>query len=184
MKGTVSVEEALRSRRSRRRFAAGELSAPVVGQMLWAGQGITDDAGHRSAPSAGARYPIELYAVSPSKLMHYRPDTHSIEQRDDVSTLQALPAAAFDQDFVGAAPITFVITGAVARTEVEYGALAQDLMNREAGHVAQNMLLQATALDLHSVPVGGFDPARIARLMALPIGEEVLYVMPVGLRPA
>lgn len=94
--------------------------------------------------------------------MHYLPATHELESRSDETTLRELADSAFGQQFVNMAPIVFVIVGIVARTEVEYGAVSELLMNREAGHVAENMLLQATALDLAAVPVGGFDPSAVA----------------------
>jgi SagB-type dehydrogenase family enzyme len=112
--------------------------------------------------------------------MHYIPAGHRVEQRADTTTLAALPDTAFGQDFVGSAPLVVVIAADPARTEQEYGAMAGDLVNLEAGHAAQNVLLQATALGLAAVPVGGFDPAAVARLLALPPGEEVRYLIPVG----
>lgn len=178
--GVMSVEEALGRRRSRRDYSDRSLSLAVIGQLFWAGQGVTAANGHRTAPSAGARYPIELYALSATQMMHYLPDGHMIEQRPDETSKPALSSAAFDQEFVSSAPIAFVIAGVVGRTEVEYGQVASGLMIREAGHVAQNVLLQATSLELSAVPVGGFDPAAVTRLLALPPGEEVLYLLPVG----
>ncbi len=178
--GHDTVEQALSGRRSAREFAVRELPETVVGQLLWAGQGITDAAGHRTAPSAGAIYPLELYVVTATSLGHYVPEGHRLEVRTAAPTPTELADAAFDQQFVGTAPAVFVITGVRSRTEEKYGSLAGELMNREAGHVAQNILLQATGLDLAAVPVGGFDPALLARLLALPPGEEVLYLLPIG----
>jgi len=178
--GSVPLEQVVAQRRSRREYADEPLPLAMIGQLLWAGQGITDDAGHRTVPSAGARYPLELYAVTPEALMHYLPEGHRIEQRADDTTLSELGTVAFDQEFVSAAPVVILIAGVVARTEAEYGAIGGDLMNREAGHAAQNILLQATALDLAAVPVGGFDPADVGRLVALPPGHQVLYLIPVG----
>jgi len=180
LSGSSSLEQALEERRSGRDFTAEEVPLPTIGQLFWAGQGITDDAGHRTAPSAGARYPIELYAISASTFMHYLPVGHRVEQRTDTTTLARLSAAAFQQGFVSDAPVVLVITAIPARTEAEYGAVAHDLVNREAGHVAQNILLQATSLGLAAVPVGGFDPAEVERLLALAPGEDVLYLIPVG----
>ncbi len=173
--GTVLAE-----RRSLREFANEELPPDVIGQLFWAGQGETDAAGHRTAPSAGALYPLELYALTADDFAHYLPEGHRVERRGDSTSLQGLADLAFGQEFVSSAPVVLVITGVQARTEAKYAAVAGDLMNREAGHVAQNILLQATALDLVAVPVGGFDPAAIARLLALGPGEEVLYLIPVG----
>ncbi len=178
--GTLSLEQALHDRRSVREYAATPLTLDEIGQLLWAGQGITDDDGHRTAPSAGARYPLELYAITATELMHYLPAGHRVEQRADTTILGALPDAAFDQEFVGNAPLVVVIAADPARTEQEYGAMAGDLVNREAGHAAQNILLQATALGLAAVPVGGFDPATVEGLLALPPGQAVQYLIPIG----
>jgi SagB-type dehydrogenase family enzyme len=178
--GPLSLEQALHERRSLREYTTAPLTLDEIGQLLWAGQGITDDEGHRTAPSAGARYPLELYVITAADLMHYMPVGHRVETRADATTLEALPDAAFDQAFVGSAPLVLIIAADPARTEQEYGAVAGELVNREAGHAAQNILLQATALGLAAVPIGGFDPAAVARLLALPPGQTVLYLIPVG----
>lgn len=181
--GPISLEQALDERRSARQFSDDELPPETIGQLLWAGQGITDDEGRRTAPSAGGTYPLELYAVTGSHLMHYLPDGHRAEQRADTTTLWSLADAAFGQEFVGEAPLVLVIAGDPSRIEQKYGAVAGDLMNREAGHAAQNVLLQATTLGLAAVPVGGFDPEAVARRLALPPGQTVLYLIPVGKPP-
>ncbi|NNE74705.1 MAG: SagB/ThcOx family dehydrogenase [Acidimicrobiales bacterium] len=181
--GTTSLEASLRERRSAREFASTELPLAQLAQLFWAGQGVTDANGHRTAPSAGALYPLELYAVTETTVSHYLPDGHRLEQRPDPRPWPELADAAFAQSFIGDAPTVLVISGVVERTEARYGAVASDLMNREAGHAAQNILLQAAALELATVPVGGFDPARVARLLGLPPGEEVLYLIPVGVPP-
>lgn len=177
--GQVSLERVLAERRSVREFADTELPLETVAQLFWAGQGITNEVGYRTAPSAGARYPLELYALSEHNVMRYLPDGHRAE-RADSTALGELSDAAFDQEFVGSAPVVLIVVGVVARTEVEYGALAERLVDREAGHAVQNVLLQATALGLSATPVGGFDPDTVARLLTLPPGHEVLYLVPVG----
>ena len=183
LNGTVSLEQVLHERRSVREYATALLTLDEIGQLLWAGQGITDDEGYRTAPSAGARYPLELYAITAADVMHYMPVGHRVGQRTDTTTLAALSDAAFGQQFVGSAPLVVVVAADPARTEQEYGAVAGDLVNREAGHAAQNILLQATALGLAAVPIGGFEPTAVARLLALPPGQAVLYVIPVGEPP-
>jgi SagB-type dehydrogenase family enzyme len=180
LSGSLSLERVLRERRSEREYAANTLTLEQIGQLLWAGQAITDDDGHRTAPSAGALYPLELYAVTATDLMHYVPAGHRVEKRRDTSTLAALPDVAFDQEFIASAPLVLVVAADPSRTEQKYGAVAGDMVNREAGHAAQNILLQATALGLASVPVGAFDPHAVARLLALPAGQMVLYLIPIG----
>lgn len=178
--GDSSLETAMKRRRSVREFTSRAVSLEIVGQLLWAGQGITDDAGHRTAPSAGARYPIELYAITAESVLHYLPEGHAVERRDDDRVLEQLADMSFGQEFVADAPLVIAIVAEPSRTEAEYGAVAEALVDREAGHVAQNLLLQATALDLASVPVGGFEPGRVGELLALPPGQDVRYLIPVG----
>lgn len=178
--GEISLEQTLVERRSGREFAPAELTPDIIGQLFWAGQGITDERGYRTAPSAGALYPLELYAVTATAVLHYVPDGHRVESRSDTATLARLGDVAFGQDHVSSAPVVLVVAGVDARTAAEYGELASDFVEREAGHATQNILLQATTLDLAAVPVGGFDPAGAARLLALPPGHEVLYLVPVG----
>ena len=178
--GTMTLEEVLQERRSQREFAPAELPLATIGQLFWAGQGITDDRGYRTAPSAGALYPLELYAVTVTDVLHYVPEGHRVERRSDTGTLARLGDVAYGQDYLGTAPVVLIVAGVDGRTEAEYGALGSDFVEREAGHAAQNILLQATALGLAAVPIGGFDPVAVARLLALPPGHEAIYLVPVG----
>ena len=167
-------------RRSGREFRSDLLPLWLLGQLLWAAQGITGPGGKRAAPSAGALYPLELYVVEPAAILHYLPAGHRVERRSDVDRRPELEAAAFGQDFVGSAPVVVVIVAVVERTRRRYGAVAADLVNREAGHAAQNLLLEATAHGLAAVPVGGLDPRAVEVALALPPGHEAVYMIPVG----
>lgn len=178
--GETPLEQVLAERRSQRSFADAELSLATIGQLFWAGQGISDDAGYRTAPSAGGLYPLELYAVTARHVLHYLPDGHRVEQRSDDTARTGLADATFGQEWVSSAPVVLVVVGVVARTEAKYGALADDLMEREVGHATQNVLLQATAFGLAATPVGGFDPDAVGKLLTLPPGHEVLYLVPIG----
>lgn len=178
--GGPTLEQALRLRRSVRSYRPDPLSIEIIGQLLWSGQGVTDGHGHRTAPSAGATYPLELYALTKDEFWHYLPDGHRVEAREVDGVLEDLSSAAFGQEFVETAPAVIIVSGVVARTEADYGPLASRLVDREAGHASQNILLQAVALGLAAVPVGGFDPSEVGERLALPAGEEVLYLIPVG----
>jgi SagB-type dehydrogenase family enzyme len=179
--GETTLEQVLVDRRSQRVFADIDVPLATIGQLFWAGQGVTDDAGHRTAPSAGGLYPLELYALTATHLVRYLPDGHRAEQRPDGTSLVALPEVTFGQEWVSSAPVVIVVAGVVARTEAKYGAVADDLMALEAGHATQNILLQATALGLAATPVGGVDPSAARTLLRLPSDHEVLYLVPVGL---
>lgn len=179
--GQRSFEETLADRHSIREVSDEPLSEAEVGQLLWAAQGVTDPQGRRTAPSAGALYPLELYAVTADAVFRYIPVDHAIElvANDDVRA--RLRAAAYDQSPVGEAPLVVVIAAVPARTEAKYGPeRAIRYVHLEAGHAAQNVLLQAVALDLGGVPIGAFDDAAVADVVGLRDGEVPLYLLPIG----
>lgn len=181
--GTISVEQAIARRRSRRAFRPDPLPVATIGQLLWAGQGVTSPDGKRAAPSAGALYPLELYVVTPAQVMRYLPEGHRAQTRAVPDLRPGLTAAAFGQPHVGAAPAIIIVAAVPGRTQRKYGTRAEAFAQLEAGHAAQNILLQAAARGLAAVPVGSLDPARAAVTLALPPGQTVLYFIPVGLAP-
>jgi SagB-type dehydrogenase family enzyme len=179
--GALSLEEALARRRSVRDFEATPLTLGELGQLLWAAQGITGQEGYRSAPSAGALYPLELYAATAEAVYHYEPGGHrlSIHLRGD--RRRELSAAALSQASVREAPAVLVIAAVYERTEGKYGAeRAPRYVHLEAGHAAQNILLQAVALDLGAVPVGAFEDDRVQQALGLPADHQPLYLIPAG----
>lgn len=181
LKGGMSVEEAIAQRRSVRRFADRALKPEEISLLCWAAQGITDPDGRfRAAPSAGALYPIELYVVTAGGVDHYRPPGHALERHLAGDHRRTLQAAALEQDSVGAAGICFVITAVVERTAKKYGRDAERFCWIEAGHVAQNILLQATALHLGAVPIGAVEAEEAAKALKLPPDHRVLYLVAVG----
>jgi SagB-type dehydrogenase family enzyme len=182
--GAVSVEQAIARRRSMRAFRPDPLPIGTIGQLLWAGQGITSPDGKRAAPSAGATYPLELYAVTPQQVMHYLPDGHRAETRAVPDLRPELKADAVGQSSVGAAPVVIVVAAVPSRTSARYGAAqGEEFVQIEVGHAAQNILLQAAALGLAAVPVGSLNPAGVAATLALPADQTVLYLIPVGRVP-
>jgi len=179
--GALSVEAALARRRSLREFAPRPLSAAELGQLAWAAQGVTHGEGLRTAPSAGALYPLELYVATASGLYRYEPRRHALRRLAANDPRPALRRAALGQDCVGEAPAVFAITAVPARAARRYGAArAPRYAHLEAGHAAQNLLLQAVALGLGAVPVGAFDDAALAQALSLPESEQPLYLIPVG----
>ena len=139
---------ALRRRRSVREFAARPLSDGEVGQLLWAAQGVTADWGGRTAPSAGALYPLEVHAVTSARSVRYVPENHRAEVTAERDLRPALMAAALDQESVGQAPLVIAVVAVPSRAAARYGNRARRDIDLEAGHAAQNVLLQAVAMDL------------------------------------
>ena len=181
LSGSVSFEQALAARRSRREFAPTPLSIAELGQLAWAAQGITDRAqGFRTAPSAGALYPLELYFVTSAGVLHYVPQSHAFEQRSNRDLRRELSRAALDQEALRLAACDIVITSVTARTRKKYGERATRFVAIEAGHVAQNLLLQATARGLVGVPIGGMDDDAVSGVLNLGPAQEPLYMVAIG----
>jgi SagB-type dehydrogenase family enzyme len=178
--GPIMLNRAIQERRSVREYGAEPLPIDLIGQLLWAGQGITSADGKRTSPSAGATYPLELYVVTADAVLHYLPEGHRVERRDSRDLRGQLQEAAFDQSQVGSPPAVIVIAAVFERTAGKYGDRARDYVNRESGHTAQNILLEATAYGLAAVAVGGFDPAEAADILGLPADHEPLYLIPAG----
>lgn len=182
----ASLGAALARRRSVRRWRDAPLSLAEVGALLWAAQGVTHADGRRSAPSAGALYPLELDLVAgrieglASGLFRYRPATHELASRTAGDRRAALGRAAHGQLWLARAPALVAISGVIARTAARYGARADRYVAIEVGHAAQNLYLQATALGLGTVEVGAFDDAEVARLLELEPGSRPLALLPVG----
>jgi SagB-type dehydrogenase family enzyme len=174
------LEDLLAARRSVRGFAADDLTDEQVGRLLWAAQGVTSDFGGRTAPSAGALYPLELFVVTSAGVDHYLPEGHRTEQKAGVDLREELAAAALDQEALHSAPAVFVIAAEYARTETRYGDRAERYVHLEAGHAAQNLLLQAVDLGLGAVPIGAFDDAAVQEVLGLPTEWVPLYLIPVG----
>lgn len=176
----------LAQRRSCRDYTSAALSLEDVTHLLWSAQGITDPAGLRTAPSAGALYPLEIYAAAarvdglPAGLYHYAPTRHALAQKRAGDVCPRLADAALGQESVRSAPAVLVLTGVEARTRRKYGTRARRYVYLEAGHAAQNAFLLAVARGLGSVVVGAFDDDALAGALDLPAGESPLYLMPVG----
>lgn len=179
----LSLTDALARRRSVRDYADAPLSTDELSQLLWATQGVTSEDGKRTAPSAGATYPLELYVVTDSGLYHYQPDQHTLLRLLEGDLRDELAAAAVGQEPVAEAAVTFAIAAVYARTAERYGDRAERYVKLEAGHAAQNLLLQAVALNLGAVPIGAFSDTEVGRVLQLPADHAPLYLIAVG-RPA
>ena len=179
--GRMSLEEAISRRHSVREFTKEPLNERELAQLLWTAQGITRREGYRAAPSAGALYPLELYVATPDGFYHYRPREHQLKRLADRDLRPALYRAGLEQEQLREAPAVFVIAAVYERTSQKYGqARTPRYVHMEAGHAAQNLLLEAVALGLGSVPVGAFHDDEVRRVLSLPTNHRPIYLLPVG----
>ncbi|MCK4546754.1 MAG: SagB/ThcOx family dehydrogenase [Candidatus Eisenbacteria sp.] len=186
MKGTLSVEEALAARRSVRQYTAEPLTLEMVSRLLWAAQGQTATWGGRTAPSAGALFPIEVTVVVgevsglEAGVYGYRNDRHALERRLEGDTREALAAAALGQGCLRDAPVVLVLSAVYERTKKKYGERGVRYAQIEIGAVCENLYLQAESLGLGTVLVGAFYDDEISEVLDLGRAETPLVLMPIG----
>ncbi|MCP5093464.1 MAG: SagB/ThcOx family dehydrogenase [Gammaproteobacteria bacterium] len=185
-KGEMPLEEAIQLRRSAREFGRRDLALEDVSQLLWAAQGITTRGGFRTAPSAGALYPLELYVVAgrveglSAGVYRYRPRTHELVHMRSGDLRRPIASAALGQSAVRRAPAVLVIASVYRRTTGKYGERWRCYAHIEVGHAAQNIYLQAIARGLGTVLVGAFDDKEVQEVLGLPPDHAPLGLMPVG----
>jgi SagB-type dehydrogenase family enzyme len=189
LEGKMSVEEALARRRSRRVFKDYPLTIEQVSQLLWSAQGITEERnGLRTAPSAGALYPLDIYLVVGKDkvedlkvgVYHYNPGQHSLTIILEEDQRRELARACLGEKFIEDAPVSLIITAEFSRTTNHYGKRGIYFAYMEAGHVGQNVYLQVESLGLGTVVFGGFYEEDVSQALNLPDQHIPLYVMPVG----
>ncbi len=184
--GTVSLEEALSGRRSERDFAPAGISLAKIAQLLWAAQGITASEGRRTAPSAGALYPLQVYVVAsrvetlPPGTYRYDALSHRLIRLSAGHKTAMLARAALNQDWIAQAAAILVVAAIEQRTTRKYGDRGVRYVFMEAGHAAQNILLQSVALGLGATVVGAFDDEGVRSVLGLARSERPLCLVPVG----
>jgi len=183
----VSVEEAILNRRSVRSYTDKPLSLEDISQLLWAAQGITDkEKKFRAAPSAGALYPLEIYLVAGNVtslddgVYRYDPFNHKILKHKEGDYRKDLSLSALGQSCVKNGAIDIVIAAVYERITGKYGERGIKYTYMEAGHVAQNVYLQAETLVLGTVVVGAFMNDKVKEVIGMKEEETPLYILPVG----
>ena len=180
----TSVEQALKLRRSIRAYKSGALTIIELSQLLWAAQGITAAWGGRTAPSAGAIYPLEVYVVVgdvqnlDDGFYHYNPNTHILTKKKSGDLRNDLAQSALGQSAIKNAPISILLAADYKRTTDRYGERGIRYVHMEVGHIGQNIHLQAESLGLGTVVIGAFHDDKVKNTFN--IKEEPLYIMPVG----
>jgi SagB-type dehydrogenase family enzyme len=186
LKGRMSLEEAIASRRSRRAYRADPVKLAEAGQLLWAAQGITDpEEGKRAAPSAAALYTLETYLIATNVeglapgVYRYRPEEHDLVLHA-AGNLRRELAVSIGQDCVRFSACVLVFAGVYERITAKFGERGVCFVHMEAAHAAENVQLQGTALQLGSVMIGSFKKDEIRRILGLPEAEEPVYLMALG----
>ncbi|MFW9937922.1 MAG: SagB/ThcOx family dehydrogenase [Candidatus Thorarchaeota archaeon] len=178
-KGVKSIEECIYERESIRSFQEREIEINKISQILWATQGKKGD--KRTVPSAGATYPLEIYALVKNKgLFHYNLNQHNLELISKDVNCEKLAIASWNQNFICEAYINIIICADYSRTTQRYGERGVRYVYMEVGHCAQNIHLEAVALGLASVPIGAFKDKRVKKELNLSENIDPLYIIPIG----
>lgn len=185
-KGKILTEEALKRRRSVREYQDKPLTLEEISQLLWAAQGITGEYGMRTAPSAGALYPIELYIAAgrvdglAAGIYRYRPKGHELQKVAEGDKRGDLYQASLEQESLRDGAAAVVIAAVYGRTTRKYGGRGIMYVHMEVGGVAENIYLQAVSLGIGTVFLGAFDDEMVKKVVNMAEGEEPLAIMPFG----
>jgi SagB-type dehydrogenase family enzyme len=186
----LDLWDCLKRRRSQRQYRERPLTQEELAALLWATQGISLAVRNflfRTAPSAGALYPVETYVavlrvegLEPG-IWHFNVPEFSLELLSAGQYGPALAAACLSQNFMATAAVDFIWTGILNRCQWKYRERAIRYVFLDAGHICQNLMLAATALELGCCPVGAFFDEEVERLLGVDGEEEVaLYLAAVG----
>ena len=187
--GEVSLETAIKRRRTIRSFTSEPLSLEQCSQLFWAAQGITEDRGFkRAAPSGGALYPMDVYAVVgencvkglESGAYHYDPKSHAVSLVSKGDLRNKVAGAALSQTWMATAPLNILITAEYDRITSKYGKRGIRYAIIEAGHIGQNILLQSEAMGLGAGIVGAFNDEKVRQVVNIHPNHEPLLMLPVG----
>ncbi|MCF6154336.1 MAG: SagB/ThcOx family dehydrogenase [Candidatus Brocadia sp.] len=186
----ISLESAIEKRRSVRNYSSKPLTLLQLSQLLFSAQGITGksyDQPLRTAPSAGALYPFEIYVIAnnaeglPQGIYHYAVLNHSLELVKLGDFRKVITDAGLKQEMLGDAHVTFVLSAIFDRIRHKYGERGFRYVYMEAGHISQNIYLQAVSLGLGSVSVGAFLDEEVNQLIGVDgQNEAVIYLHAVG----
>jgi SagB-type dehydrogenase family enzyme len=180
------LEQLLAQRRCVRKYAHRSVTLADAARLLWAAQGVNADDDLRTAPSAGALHPIEIYLAAGAVtelapgIYRYLPSEGAIENAAEGDRRVALARAALGQAWVADAALILIIAADYEHTTSKHGRRGKRYVHMEAGHVAQNVLLMAATLNLGSAVVGAFDDKLVAAATGLDRHQAPLYLLPVG----
>jgi SagB-type dehydrogenase family enzyme len=186
----LSVEKAMALRHSVRDYSESPITIGQLSQLLFSAQGMTGSTGpyaKRTAPSAGALYPFEVYVVAtrvqglPNGIYHYAPRDHALELVKAGDFGEKIMTAGLSQGSLGDAAAVIVLTAVFDRTRSKYGERGFRYVFMEAGHIAQNLCLEVASLGLGSVTVGAFFDEEVDKLIGIDgVKEATIYLHPVG----
>ncbi len=187
----VLLEDAIKRRRSVREYSSKGMTFKDISKLLYFANGVTKEdsffGNFRAAPSAGATYPIEIYLVSngiknlADGLYWYNVENDSIVLKKEGSFNSQVAESCYGQNFISHAESIFIMTAVWERTLKRYHERGRRYVFMDAGHIAQNIYLEATALGLAPCAVGAFDDGKMNTFLSIDGKKEsCVYIMVVG----
>jgi SagB-type dehydrogenase family enzyme len=188
--GSVSLDEVLKKRKSVRRFSQKPLTQQQLSYLLWASTGIERrEQGYefRTAPSAGALYPVETYIVAhnikdlPRGVYHYSIKDHALEELELGDFRRAIATAALEQQWCFECAAVFVWTAIFYRMKWKYNQRAYRYIYLDAGHIGQNLALASVSLGLGSCQIGAVFDDEVNKIIQVDsTSESTIYLSVVG----
>ncbi|MDD5747438.1 MAG: SagB/ThcOx family dehydrogenase [Actinomycetota bacterium] len=185
----IPLNDAIRKQKATREFAGGGISLEALSALLWASSGLKQDSGNgditgatRNTPSAGAIYPFTIYLVLRGAVFRYSPVGHYLKRIRAHISGSDIARAACDQEAVSDANCVFVLSADFGKTEAKYKERAERYVYMEAGFIAQNVVLEASSLDLGSVVIGAFDDNAVRDILGIAANERPVCLIAVGKR--
>lgn len=185
-----TLYEVLKSRKSIREYSHKPIRREMLSFLLWASAGISRKEGgyeFRTAPSAGALYPIETYLVVnrveeiASGVYHYNIRSHALELLKEGEYAVQTGKAALGQPMCLEAPVVFIWTAVFQRMKWKYGQRAYRYIYLDAGHIAENLALAAVSLGLGSCQIGALFDEEVNQLIGVDgTQESVIYMSVAG----
>jgi SagB-type dehydrogenase family enzyme len=191
IESNISIEEVMLKRRSRRAYMENSLLPKELSQVLWAAYGVTHPLaesgdGLKTCPSADGQYPLNIYVLVgnvkglPKGVYKYCPGGHMLLGLIDHDKKVEVCSAADNQIMIKEAPVVLVYTGIPEKLLANEQEINLRWTNMEVGHSAQNVYLQATALNLGTCAIGWFNESKVRQILNIPQKEQILYMMPIG----
>ena len=194
--GSESLEQVLGKRQTARWFTGEPLKLADIGQLAWAGLATLERPPRPVTPPQPVvpprervrtrqaadedDYPIKLYLAGQNGLYLYNPDSHSLQQTVDQDVRAHLARATVNPEAVASAGCDILLTSSPRGVAGRPSGKLRQLFLLQAGHVAQNIQLQAVSLGLGSIPIGDFDAGNVRRVCSMLRNLEPVYIIAVG----
>ncbi|MFP4621665.1 MAG: SagB/ThcOx family dehydrogenase [Bacteroidales bacterium] len=189
IKEGVNVGNALQKRTSCRNYERKPINLQQLSNILWAAQGVVSKSFNmrRTAPSAGATFPLELFVAVRKEgiegvdqgIYQYKPREHALQRINEDDVTMDLVKACFNQEFIQNAGVNLLIAADYERTKERYASRGERYVYMEAGSAAQNVSLEAVEQGLGTVIIGAFDDDAVQQIFGIEKWFP-LAVMPVG----